>query len=198
MTAPQTCSRCGEEVRYGVRADVKGWLHREEKDHLPLLGELWTPDLQKGIDYALAEMASRGKADKAKAAEPEEDEKESWDEIPEPEVPPRDFDPADMRPRSGLLQMYNLLDKTPGWEVKRLRFYRGPYLGARGQVLSIDDQHRLSGLGPVVDNGRRFVVGSWRNMEFDYGYLGVIRGDKVYPDFGNSTALKAFIKEITP
>lgn len=195
MRKPEYCSRCGEEVRYGVRGDLKGWLHRDpEVDHMALFGVLWTPELQEGIEASVAEMRLRGKVDKSKVAEPEE-EKESWDEIPEPEIPARDFDPADIRPRSGLLQMYNLIGRTDGWEVKRLRFYRGPYLGAKGQVLSIDDQHRLSALGPAVDSGQRFVVGSWRNMEFDFGYIGVIRGDKVYPEHASSTAIKDFIKE---
>lgn len=44
MSRPQTCSRCGEEVRYGTRGGVTGYLHREDKDHLPGFGRLWTAE----------------------------------------------------------------------------------------------------------------------------------------------------------
>jgi len=40
----EICSRCGEEVRYGTRGDVTGYLHREDKDHLPGFGRLWTAE----------------------------------------------------------------------------------------------------------------------------------------------------------
>lgn len=45
MPRPQTCSRCGEEVRYGTREGVTGWLHRGEVDHLPIFGQIFTPEM---------------------------------------------------------------------------------------------------------------------------------------------------------
>lgn len=44
MSQPTICARCGEEVRYGYRDGVRGWLHRDAADHLPGFGRLWTPE----------------------------------------------------------------------------------------------------------------------------------------------------------
>lgn len=40
----ETCSRCGEEVRYGVRGTTTGWLHREDGDHVAILGRIATTE----------------------------------------------------------------------------------------------------------------------------------------------------------
>ena len=204
MTAPQTCARCGQEVRYGVRAGIKGWLHREDVDHLPLFGQLWTAEDQARVEASLVEMAARGKADKAKAeAEAAEQERETWDEVPEPEIRCTDIDPDSFPARAGIRQICNLIKRTESWELKRVTYARGPYVGARGQVLSISDHHKISALGPIVpgdglDAGQRFVVASWRDMKFDAGYTGLIRGQTVYPHPANSDAMKAWIKEPPP
>ena len=65
MTRPQTCSRCGEEVRYGQRGGVTGWLHREDKDHLPGFGRLWTPQDSERPFFELDRLRVRpvGEAD---------------------------------------------------------------------------------------------------------------------------------------
>lgn len=197
MTRPQTCSKCGQEVRYGQRGDVKGWLHRDpDADHMPLFGgPLWTPELQEKIEASLAEMASRGKADKKADAVEEPDAPDVWAEVPEPYVTAQPVGPDDFPPRSGIRQIYNLAEKTDGWEVANFTLAIGPYVGARGQVLSISDSVKMVMRGPGVDNGRRVAVASWRDGAFDFAYTGILRGGVVYTDAANSATLKAWIKE---
>lgn len=196
MTTPQTCSRCGEEVRYGKREGITGWLHREGVDHLPLFGALWTAEDQSRVEASLSEMAARGKVDKAKAeAEAAEQEKETWDEVPEPFVTAQPVGPEDFPPRSGIRQIHRLATKTDGWEVANFTLAIGPYVGASGQVLSISDSVKMVLRGPEVDNGRRVAVASWRDGAFDFAYTGILRDGIVHTEPANSTALKAWIKE---
>lgn len=196
MTRPQTCRRCGEEVRYGYRGGVRGWLHRTDVDHAPLFGTGWTPELQAKIDASLAEMAARGKADKkTEVVVEEQPEPDVWAEVPEPYVTAQPVGPDDFPPRSGIRQIYNLAEKTDGWEVVNFTLAIGPYVGARGQVLSISDSVKMVMRGPEVDNGRRVAVASWRDGAFDFAYTGILKGGVVYTDAANSTALKAWIKE---
>ena len=196
MTRSQTCAKCGQEVRHGKREDITGWLHRDpDIDHLPLFGgPLWTPELQADLEASLAEMAARGNArDKDDAPEPE------WlgDEIPEPEIACHTIEVSDLRPRSGILGMANLIlgrnkDKVQGWELRRLTHTRGPYVGARGQVLSIDDFIVLGAAGPE----NRVAVAAWRNYDYDFGYAGVIdaASKKIRTTPANSTELRSWIK----
>jgi hypothetical protein len=204
MTRPQTCSRCGQEVRYGRRDDVTGWLHRDpDADHMPLFGgPLWTPELQEKIESSLAEMAARGKSDKKKDAPEPEDEPDVWAEVPEPYVTAKPVTPDDFTANSGIRQIYNLATgqnkkaKVTGWEVVSLTLAIGPYVGARGQVLSISDSVKMVLGGPEVDNGRRVAVASWRDGAFDFAYIGILKGRTVTTQPANSNALKAWIKEI--
>lgn len=200
MTAPQTCSRCGEEVRYGKRDGITGWLHREDVDHLPLFGALWTAEDQARVEASLSEMASRGKADKrTEVAEPVDDEApDVWAEVPKPFVTAQPVGPEDFPPRSGIRQIHSLASKTDGWEVANFTLAIGPYVGARGQVLSISDSVKMVLRGPGVDNGRRVAVASWRDGAFDFAYTGILRDGIVYTEPANSTALKAWIKETPP
>jgi hypothetical protein len=199
MTRPQTCSRCGEEVRYGVRGGIKGWLHRDpEVDHMPLFGgPLWTPELQARLEASLAEMAARGSSDKKKKQESEEpaEEKQKWDEVPEPCVTAQPVGPDDFPARSGIRQIYNLVEKTAGWEVVNFTLAIGPYVGARGEVLSISDSVKMVMRGPGVDSGVRVAVASWRDGAFDSAYTGILKGNTVHTQPANSNALKAWIKE---
>jgi hypothetical protein len=200
VTRPQTCSRCGEEVRYGRRDGILGWLHRDPAvDHMPLFGgPLWSPDLQVRLEASLAEMAARGSTDKKKKQESEEpaEEKQKWDEVPEPYVTAQPVRPEDFPPRSGIRQIYSLVEKTDGWEVVNFTLAIGPYVGARGEVLSISDSVKMVMRGPGVDSGTRVAVASWRDGEFDSAYTGILKGKVVWTEPANSTALKAWIKEI--
>lgn len=44
---PTLCATCGEEVRWGGRAGVVGWLHREDVDHAVILGQPFTGELRE-------------------------------------------------------------------------------------------------------------------------------------------------------
>lgn len=201
MTRPQTCAKCGQEVRYGKREGITGWLHREETDHLPLFGgPLHTPERQAVIEASLAEMAARAKPDKKKDAPEPEEEPEVWDEIPEPERRAYPITVADLPPRSGMLQIANLIlgknkDKVKDWELVNITRSKGPYVGARGQVLSISESTLIRARGPMVDNGRRVAVASWRDGEFDFAYTGILKDRVVTTQPANSMGLKAWIKD---
>jgi len=183
-------------VRYGKRGDITGWLHRDpDVDHLPLFGELWTPEKQQAAMDAIATRLAEKKG--AKAAD-DDDEVEHWDEVPEPYVTAQPVGPEDFPPRSGIRQIHNLATKTPGWDVVDFTLAIGPYVGGRGQVLSISDSVKMVLGGPEVDSGRRVAVASWRDGAFDFAYTGILKGSTVYTEPANSNALKAWIKEPLP
>lgn len=206
MTRPLTCRKCNEEVRYGVRSGVTGWFHRESKDHEPAFGSYWTPEMQAKLDAGLADMKARGKADKKSDAPPVDDDDgpDEWAEVPEPYVTAQPVYVEDFTPQSGIRQIYNLAmglnKKSPvtWWEVAGLTLAIGPYVGARGQVLSISDSVKMVLRGPEVDNGRRVAVASWRDGSFDFAYTGILKDGIVTTEPANSNALKAWIKEPPP
>lgn len=208
----ETCGRCGLEVRFGVRPsparppadqDSPYWMHRDvadDLDHAVVHGTPWTPELQAKIDASLVEMAARGKVDKKKQQEQAEEpeEKDMWAEVPAPEVLSHDVDVATFAPRSGIRQIYTLATKTPGWEVRRLTASRGPYVGARGQVLSIDDCVVMGMLGQTtLDGETQVAVASWRSGSFDFAYTGMLKDNVVRTTPVNSNGLKAFIRNET-
>lgn len=193
MSRPQRCARCGEEVRYGRRGDLTGYLHRDDADHFAAFGVVLTPEVWDGAMAAIRTRLTERKG--TKSDEDDDTEAEQWDTVPEPEIRAVEVDPDSFPDRSGIKQIINLLVKTPGWEITSISHARGPYVGARGQVLSISDHHKVSALGAEVDSGRRFVVASWRDLKFDAGYIGVTKDRVVHPNAANSTALKAWIKE---
>lgn len=206
----ETCSKCGAEVRYGVRGGIRGWLHRDpDVDHLPLFGKLWTPEDQVSLDAAVLEMAARGKSDKKKADSGAEEDQapDAWTEVPEPFVTAQPVGPDDFPARSGIRQIHSLVTKTDGWEVASFTLAIGPYVGGRGQVLSISDSVKMVMGGPTiehgyadplegwVDSGRRVAVASWRDGAFDFAYTGILKDGVVTTEPANSMALKAWIKE---
>lgn len=210
MPKPETCGRCGAEVRFGVRpsparppADQGSpyWMHRDiatDLEHTVILGTPWTPELQVKLDAALAEMAARGKADTKKKQEKAEEEDEGpdvWDQVPPPEVPAHPVDIASFPPRSGIRQMYNVADRQPGWEVRSLTASRGPFVGARGQVLSISDSVLMRMRGQTtLDGETQVAVAFWRDGKFKFAYTGMLKGDVVATQPANSEGLKAFIR----
>lgn len=72
VTGPQTCSKCGQEVRYGKRDGITGWLHREAVDHMPMFGRLWTPEDSARQDAELDRLRCRpvGTFDEEKQVQP--------------------------------------------------------------------------------------------------------------------------------
>lgn len=197
MTRPQTCSKCGQEVRYGRRDGITGWLHRESTDHLPLFGgPLHTSERQAVIEASLAEMAARGNA------KDKDDTEEEYvhEEIPEPEQRAYPLEVDDLPARSGMLQIANLIlgknkDKVQGWELVNITRSKGPYVGARGQVLSISESTLIRARGPMVDTGQRVAVASFRDGGFDFAYTGILKDRVVATQPANFTGLKAWIKD---
>lgn len=182
------CARCGQEVRFGVRDEVKSWHHREAVDHTAVLGH--------------------SPLNVAAPTEVYENEDEVA-EIPRVvEVYAHDVDPSEFSAQSGIRQMVNLVTgvtKTgkkksdppaaPGWELVNLHHARGPYTGSKGEVLSISDTHVLRARGPVgLDGSRPVAVASWRDGGFDFGFVGVIRDGNLSPVKVNSTDMKNWIK----
>lgn len=53
MAASENCGRCGEEVRYGARGLILGYLHREDVDHAPIFGTPWTPEFEAQLEAQL-------------------------------------------------------------------------------------------------------------------------------------------------
>lgn len=134
---PLTCSRCGEEVRYGARGNVLGWLHREEKDHAVILGFIasdeekarWESELDKERTRMVTKTKGKGdnkttyeveetytartismttEAKKAEA-EADDDEDVTVEVIPEPEQRATPVEVDSFAPRSGIRQILNLL-----------------------------------------------------------------------------------------
>lgn len=175
MAAVEVCSRCGQEVRWGWRHGREMYWHREDVDHQPVFGQRLAPP-------------------------PPEDLEEERDlTIPPPEVSAHPVGPDDFPPRSGIRQIYNLIGKTPGWEVVRFTAARGPYVGSKGEVLSISDSVVLTARGPVLlDGSRRVAVASWRDGAFDFAHLGVAKNGRIEITPGNSAAMKDWIKHREP
>lgn len=74
----ETCSRCGEELRYGKRGNLTGWLHRLDVDHAPILGTIRTVEMlaederQRQLPRTRMVTRSKGKGDKRVTWEEEE------------------------------------------------------------------------------------------------------------------------------
>lgn len=115
--------------------------------------------------------------------------------LPPVEVWAHDVDPADFAPRSGIKQVINLIGKTDGWELVSVRHARGPYVGSKGELLSISDTHVVKARGPVgLDGDRRVAVASWRDGKFDFAFTGTIQGGRLSPTKVDATTLKNWIK----
>lgn len=174
------CSRCGEEIRFGVREGRKGWHHRESVDHFPRHGH--------SQEYARPIIVEE-------VAQPAEDD----DDAPVGELPPVEIwchpvEPDTFEPRSGIKQVINLVEKTDGWERYRLTHARGPYAGSKGQCLSISDTIVLGARNVLVDGTVRVAVASWRDGKFDFAFIGLIQGGHLTPHKVDATTMKNWIK----
>lgn len=114
--------------------------------------------------------------------------------VPPVEVPMHTVTADDFAPRSGIRQIINLVNKTEGWDLVRLTASRGPYLGAKGQVLSISDFVVLGARCPRLDGSVGVAVGSWRDAKFEIAYIGNIANGVLSPRRVNSTGMKNWIK----
>lgn len=194
------CSRCGQEVRFGERDGMKGWWHREAVDHHPVLGH--SPQQR-------AEVHEEPPTEEEIAAEALQNA--------QVEVWAHDADPEEFSPQSGIKQIYNLVtgvtrkspttgkaSKSPkhpamaeGWELVNLHHARGPYRGSKGEVLSISDTHVLRARGPVeLDGSYRVAVASWRDLAFDFAFIGTVANGRLDVRKADSDTMKNWIKGI--
>jgi len=208
----QTCSRCGEEVRYGTRRLTTGWLHRGNPDHAAILGHIMTPEeaaeierqqhlirhFEDGSDYTTAEFDILRDKDvdrrKRRLAELRGEPADQVVALPEPEVPCRPVEITEFAPRSGIKQVINLVGKQ-GWELRGVTHARGPYIGADGSVLSTSDSHVVRARGPArIDGTVPVAVASWRDGSFDFAFVGVIADGRLRAEKVDSASLKKWIK----
>lgn len=195
-----TCARCGEEVRFGVVGDVKGWHHRQPVEHMATLGH--SPILPQ------TEPEDLPKTEEELAHEALQDAKvEVWAH----DVPLEDF-----APQSGIRQIGNLVSgvtrvmpngkaskslkhppMAPGWELVNLHHARGPYKGSKGEVLSISDTHVLRARAVRLDGTIDIAVASWRDLGFDFAFIGTIKDGRLSPRKVGSDELKDWIKGST-
>ncbi len=217
MPRPETCSVCGQEVRFGARqpSDNPSWLHREPVDHQTILGQRFTPAAQfsaemeylhrefidaDGKPYTAALYDIRKDKDverrKRRLAEYHGQDPDYVEPLPPIEIHATPVEPDTFAPRSGLRQVVNLVEKTPGWERYRLTHARGPYLGANGESLGVSDTIVLGAREDVgLDGSRRFAVASWRDGKFDHAYIGVLKDGRLDPlDRADATTMKNWIK----
>lgn len=207
------CGRCGEEVRKGWRNGVEAWWHRDDVDHVAVLGRPFTAadkaEVERQLDlprvrldkdgneevYTARELQVKAmnKAARDRLAEQGLDDEEidalQQVEIPEPEVRKTPIERADERCPQGARNLMNAAAKA-GWEVRRLTYSRGPWLGSKGNVLSISD---LVACG-VVDSDRRYGVASWRDGKVVSAWYGEREGDRVPMALTTITDLKKRMK----
>lgn len=221
MARAETCSRCGEEIRFGIREPISTprWLHREEVDHTVLHGQPYTLEMQAEterqrhlprfregkdgeiIQYTTAEW-EEARYTKAKRAElaaaraDEDDEDEVVEPLPEPEVRARPIDISEFAPRSGIRQIYNLIEKTQGWQIVNLHYARGPRMGAKGQCLGISDSVVLRAKqDKALDGTMRVAVASWIDGAFNIAWIGTVdKNNVLYPISANSNEMKDWIR----
>lgn len=215
----ETCSRCSQEVRFGTRGTTTGWLHREDVDHIAILGRIATPeDLAEidrqdrevvrydndGMAYTTAEFDILKDKDvdrrRRRLAELKGEDPDYVEPLPPVEVQAHDVDPTDFPPRSGIRQVINLVHgkgktRVDGWELISVRHARGPYVGADGSVLSISDTHVVKARGPrELDGGLPIAVASWRDGKFDFAFIGTIKDNRLDPHKVDATTMKNWIK----
>jgi hypothetical protein len=217
---PEICTSdgCGQEVRHGWRDGKKGWWHREAVDHQPIFGRRFTDADKAKVELELdvvrtrqrttkdgevvtEEYTARGerlramnKAKREKLLEEGLDEEEIAALhqicIPEPEVRKTTIERSDERCPQGARNLMNAAAKA-GWEVRRLTYSRGPWLGAKGNVLSISD---LVACG-VVDSDKRYGVACWRDGKVVSAWYGEREADRVPMALTTITVLKNKMKE---
>ena len=181
---PETCGRCGEEIRWGERHGRMAWWHREDVDHHVIHGTPsepvpWIPE----------------------PAEPEEEHHANV--IPDPEL--RAIRLKHQRQFIGLPTGEVILAEVPqgartiinlarkhGWEVQEPSFARGSIMHAsQDRVVRVSDLLLVRARLTTLDSPTRIAVASWRDGKFDYAYIG---RRPPHVDRASNKALKAFLK----
>lgn len=178
MAASETCSVCGEGVRWGWRNGREAYWHRLEVDHHPKFGALIYRPWDRPEDKVVVE----------KVVEPVE----VWC-MPTDITGKRIFvgftdgPPAINQIPGGAKTIVKM---AKGWTVKRATYARGPYLGANGDSLGVSDTFALIVEG-WVDGSLRQAVASWRDGKFDWSWTIV---DHRLHERANSKSLRSFVK----
>jgi len=226
MASSETCSRCGQEVRWGWRDGREGYWHREAVDHVPIFGHIQTEDERAEIERQLdlprekfiptktgwpllfdivpytTREADQAKMSKAARERAEEEDGGHVDvELPPMEIERHTVTADDFDPRSGIRRVFKVLTQA-GWEITRFTASRGPYLGAKGNMLSVSDRVVLHGRGPTILDGsldecHAVAVASWRDGGFDGGFGSLVNHTTKNATLEplNATELATWIKE---
>lgn len=111
------------------------------------------------------------------------------DPVPDsPEVPATPIELGDPRVPTGCRSIAKLAAKH-GLTVQRLTYSRGPWLGSKGNTLSISDAVVLAVASPQrFDGCAVYALGLWRDGAFEFGYIAP-QMEKV-----NSTVMRGWIK----
>lgn len=215
MATSETCSVCGQEVRYGYWQDRKAYFHREPADHEPIFGRRFTAEEQAEVERQMdlprtrvvtrtikgekvqveetytARQAMTAKAKREAEETPDEDAEPEgiMTEVPEPEVRKTAIERDDERCPQGARNLLNAAARA-GWEVRRLTYARGPWIGAKGQVLSISDTVVCG----VVDGDQRYAVASWRDGKVASAWYGERQDAQVNMNLTTITEIKNTMK----
>lgn len=145
MPKPETCARCGQEVRFGVRDGVETWWHREHVDHNPIFGNATVPP-KPPVEEAPPDNTI----------------------IPPPEVTSTPIDLGDPRLPNGAKDRIKQARKE-GWTATAT-YSRGPRTHSlHGTVLGISDYVQVK-FRPLVDRDCPAAVASWQDGKFQFAY----------------------------
>lgn len=213
MAFSETCSVCDQEVRWGWRDGREAYWHREAADHEPVFGRIFTAEDKARVDAELDRVRTRVN-DKGEVQEytartlsktkKARDEAEEDDDTGSDVLEPIEVHCTDM-PHKGVFEIGGREVAVPGgvrtvlnlaakqdWDVERLTYSRGPYLGANGKSLGVSDCVVLRLRGPVVDGAQLRGVASWRDGKADWAWR---LDGRTTTRLENMTALKNLIKE---
>jgi hypothetical protein len=214
MAASETCAVCGQEVRWGHRDGVTGYLHRDAVDHHVKFGRLVAhAELQAELDRELDrervledgtvyttrgwQIAKMAKAARLAAEEAgrDPDEDAELHAIPPPEIYALPIEIDDPRLPGGCKSKLKLARKH-GWEAW-VTHSRGPRV--HGTTQALIEMSDVFVLRMRLDGTDRAAVASWwvknGKPEFEVCYLVTIDYDtgKLRTERANSDGLKAWI-----
>lgn len=176
----------------------------ERQRHIPRERHVYTktgwPLLFEIQEYT-TESYDRARMSKAAREAMEAEENEG-------EIPVRPLEPIEVAstpmPTEGVLVLDDREIPVPGgvrilvnlaakvdWEITRLTYSRGPYLGAAGGSLGVSDYIVMHVRGPVVDGHPLVGVASWRDGKSD----SVWQVENGYVTQSGARALAAWMKE---
>lgn len=186
------CDVCKEEVRFGTRGRITGFLHREEKDHNVRFGPPG-PSPAEAEAQRLAWVAAH-----AEYVDTEKKERIPADTPPEVRSVPLDPDgPTEVRRSDGTVTIEELpggartvrnAARAAGWTITRATYARGPWPHAtQDAATGIVDTVVLT-----LRRGPQRVTALWKNNSFEWALVWLKPGRESHRV--NSKVMKAFIK----